>query len=362
MVQTLEQLMAKYKKNLSKKTNFHENLAFYIGKNKPRSTKVRIHIYDAKTYKMIEGFDTTVIKKALAARKNVWVDIVGLADNVEISRLCVELGIHILVVEDILHTGQRPKIDVFNDYLFIVLKLLDIPKPNLRYTTEQFSILIKKHLLLTFRETNIHNLTGLYQRLSDEKSFIRTHACDFLTYLVMDNIVDDYFDFIDETTNRLEKLEDLLINKPEKLSLKELYAIKRQTLTLRKTLAPIRDVIHLILREHKQFIDKKYHIYYRDLYDHSIRLLETANLHHDMIAGMLDLHLSTMNNHMNESIKVLTLFASLFIPLSFITSVYGMNFKYMPELEWHYGYPGLLIFMLFLVIAMLYYFKRKKLF
>lgn len=346
----------------STKRNTTAEIALYRGKKKPQATKATIHIFNENTYKRIEGFDIVDIQKGLSSGKNVWVDIIGLKNNLDISKLCVELGIHGLVAEDILHTGQRPKIDIFDEYLFIVLQLLDIAKHDLRYTTEQLSLLVKKNLLLTFRETNTHNLTQLYKRLSDDQSLIRMHACDYLTYLVMDTIVDDYFDFVDDTTKRLEKLEDLLISRPEKISVKDLYTIKRQTLTLRKTLAPIRDVIHLILREHNEFIDKKYHIYYRDLYDHSIRLMETVNLNHDMIAGMLDLHLSTLNNRMNESMKVLTLFASLFIPLSFITGIYGMNFEYMPELKLHYGYPGLLLIMLVLVIGMLSYFKRKKIF
>ncbi|HAT7848055.1 TPA: magnesium/cobalt transporter CorA, partial [Legionella pneumophila] len=185
---------------------------------------------------------------------------------------------------------------------------------------------------------------------------------DYLTYLIMDYIVDDYFNFVETSAQLLETLEDQLINKPETIKLQALYTIKRRTITLRKIIPPLRDIVHLLLTDDGGLINKKYNLYFRDLYDHCIRLVESIDLHREMSASMLDIYLSTINNRMNESMKILTLFASIFIPLSFIAGVYGMNFKFMPELDWRYGYPLILVTMVLLAILMLYFFKRKKLF
>ena len=267
-----------------------------------------------------------------------------------------------MVIEDLLNTKQRPKLDVVDDYFFIVFKLLETPADQLTYNTEQFSMLIKQNLLLTFRESDTYDLTSLYKRLSADHSLVREQGSDYMTYLIMDYIVDDYFNFVEATSLLLEKIEDQLIKKPESIHLQSLYTIKRRTLTLRKTIAPLRDIVHLLLANHGELINERYHLYFRDLHDHCIRLVESIDLHREMSSGMLDIYLSTLNNRMNETMKILTMFASIFIPLTFIVGVYGMNFKFMPELNWRYGYPLILVGMTFLAVLMLYYFKRKKLF
>lgn len=353
--------MAKHQKHASAKAGMLPGSVVYIGANAPEESRVIVHIYDNKSYRTIAGFDHKTIQKELNKGKHIWVDVTGLRNDQEISTLCQQLHFHPLVIEDVLHTGQRPKLEVFDDYLFVVLKLLNKPKKHLTYQTEQFCLLVKKNLLMTFRETNLHDFTPLYHRLSAELSLIREHGSDYLTYLVMDRIVDDYFNFVENVGDMLEKMENLLVIDPEKISLEELYTIKKRTLTLRKIIAPLCDIIHLLLKEQRGFFAEKYHIYYRDLHDHSLRLLEATNLHHETTASMLDIYLSTLNNRMNATMKILTLFASIFIPLSFLVGVYGMNFEFMPELRWRYAYPTLLGIMVLIVIVMLYYFKRKKL-
>ena len=350
-----------HKKQASEKAGMLPGSVVYIGENPPVASKVLINIYDKKGYQSYELQDYAVIHDALAAGKNIWIDIVGLADNAQISKLCTELEIHPLVVEDIFHTGQRAKLEFFDNYLYIVFKLLHMPEGSLTYDTEQFSMVVKKNLLMTFRETDTHQFPSIYKSLGDDQSLFREQGSDYLTYLVMDKIVDAYFNFVELAAKQLEEMEDLLISDPEEISLKDLYTIKRRTIILRKTFTPLRDIIHLLFSEHGRFIDKKYHIYYRDLHDHVIRLLDSVNLHYEMTAGMLEIYLSTLNNPMNETMKMLTMFASIFIPLTFIAGLYGMNFKYMPELNWRYGYPTLLLLMVGLAAFMFYFFKRKKL-
>ena len=232
---------------------------------------------------------------------------------------------------------------------------------HLTYHSEQFSLITKKNLLITFRESNNFNFLLLYDRLNTTYSIIREHGIEYLTYLIMDSVVDNYLHLVEEAEAVLTGIEELLIHSPEKVSLNTLYTIKRRNMTLRKTISPLRDIVHLLLSEHSRLMNPNYLLYYRDLHDHCIRLVELINLHHEMATGMLEIYLSSLNTHMNETIKVLTLFASLFIPLTFIVGVYGMNFVDMPELKWHYGYAGVWVVMATLASGMLYYFKRKKL-
>ncbi len=350
-----------HKKQASAKMGMLPGSAVYIGENAPLATQIVTHIYDQNTYHRYEGFDLKIINKALASHQQVWIDVAGLANTQEISAACAAFHIHPLHVEDILNTHQRPKLDVFTDYLFVVFKLLDIPDQHLTYSTEQFSLIIKRNILFTFRESGDFSFKDFYPRLSCARSLIREQDANYLAYLIMDAIVDDYFNFVEQTSQVLEDMEDLLITRPESLSLSELYLIKRRTITLRKTIAPLKDILHLLLVDHFDLIDNKYQVYYQDLHDHSIRLLETIDLHREMTSGMLDIYLSTLNNRMNETMKILTLFASIFIPLTFIVGIYGMNFDYMPELRWRYGYPTVMAFMTVLVGFMLYSFKKKKL-
>ena len=353
--------MTKRHKHASLKTGLPPGSAVYVGEHAPQATKIQVHIYDNQHYKQYRHAKISQITEALEANQQVWIDLHGLADTQEISHYCSEFGIHPLVVEDILNTGQRPKLDILADGIFIVFKLLGAAENHLTYRTEQFSFIVKKNLLITFRESDRFSFSLLYERLDTTHSIVREHGVDYLSYLIMDSVVDNYLHLVEDAENALNDLEEHLIHNPEKVSLNTLYTIKRRNMTLRKTIAPLRDIVHLLLSEHSRLINPQFLLYYRDLHDHCIRLVELINLHHEMTTGMLEIYLSSLNTHMNETIKVLTLFASIFIPLTFIVGVYGMNFKYMPELEWHYGYPLVMGFMGVLTVGMLYYFKRKKL-
>lgn len=355
--------MIKYhRKHSSAKAGMPPGSVVYVGENPPQKSSVIIHVYDDHSYQKYTGFNLGAIQDALATEKHVWVDVSGLSDIEQINELCKRIAIHPLIVEDIVNTKQRPKLEVFDHYLFMVFKLLGPPTTSVAYSSEQFSLLVRKNLLLTFRESDNYDLSSLYKRLNAELPMMRIQGSDYLAYLIMDSVIDNYFNFVETSTTMLETMEDLLINDPESVNLKEIYTIKRHTLTLRKTITPLRDIMHLLLDDPSELIDENYRLYYRDLHDHTIRLLESVDLHHDMTTGMLEIYLSTLNNRMNKTMKILTQFASIFIPLTFIVGIYGMNFTYMPELNYHYGYPAVLTGMALLAGFMLYYFKRKKIF
>lgn len=354
--------MKRYKKVASAKAGLLPGTAVYVGAMPPKPTRVRVHIYEKQYYRMLDYFNAQDVKEALLVGNQVWIDVAGLADNELIANLGKEYGIHPLILEDLLNTRQRPKLDLVDDYLFIVFKLLEQSQEEHSYSSEQCSLLIKEKLLLTFRESDSYDFSSIYNRLSAEHSLVRNHGVDYLSYLILDYIVDGYFNFVEANGQLLEHVEEQLIRKPASLHLQSFYSLKRRTLTLRNIIAPLCDIARLFLTEPGPMISSRYNLYYRDLYDHCVRLLESIDLHREMSLNMLDIYLSSLNNRLNETMKILTVFASVFIPLTFLSSVYGMNFKFMPELEWRYSYPVFWVVVCGLAALMLHYFKRKKLF
>ena len=353
--------MVHHTQKASAKSGMLPGTIVYVGENEPKPTVVFVHIYDADSYHIYEELNIQQINQAIKAKQHVWIDIIGLADISKISEWCYAYNIHPLIIEDILNTRQRSKLDMMHDGLFIVLKLLYTHAQQLTYGREQFCMVLKKHLLITFRESDNYDLSPMIERLKTNNSPVREQDIEYLAYLILDNIVDDYFNFVELTEDSLSEIEDKLIVDPATISLKDLYTISRRTMTLHKVIAPLRDVVHLLLSEHGRLINPHYLLHYRDLHDHSIRLVELIDLHREMSTGMLNIYLSAINNRMNETMKVLTLFASIFIPLTFIAGVYGMNFKVMPELNWRYAYPAVMTSMVVLAGIMFYFFKRKKL-
>ncbi|KTC97298.1 cobalt/magnesium uptake transporter [Legionella geestiana] len=353
--------MHKHRKQSSAKLGMLPGSPVYVGEKPPNPTTIQVYIYDASHCEHHTKLSMDALFVALDAGQHVWVDVAGLGDAALITRLCNDFGIHPLITEDILNTGQRPKLDAIGDYLFIVMKRLDMKTEGLTYHTEQCSLVVKNNLVLTFRESPLHDFALLSERLRAEHSLVRAHGSDYLTYLLLDSMVDEYFNFVENTGSDLEAMEDLLTREPDSLAIDELYMLKRRTQVLRKAIAPLRDIVHLLLEEHVRKPGDSFDLYYQDLHDHCLRLLESVDMHREIIGSMLEIYHSTLNNRMNETIKVLTLFASIFIPLTFVAGVYGMNFQYMPELGWRYGYPMVLGFMALLVVLMLYYFRRKKL-
>jgi len=341
-------------------SGLQSNKSVYVGDQIAQPTEIVLHIYDKQVYQRHHRYDRALLEKALANDQQIWIDVTGLADSASISQWCHDFNVHPLIVEDILHTHQRPKLDCFHDGLFIVFKVLEMVHNQLTYESEQFSMVVKKNLLLTFRESKDYDLTEFYNRLDCPNAMVRHEDCDYLAYLLMDDIVDDYSSFVEEMEDQLSTIEDMLVADPKLISLSELYTIKRRNMILRKIIAPLRDIVHLLLTEYGRNINAKYHLYYRDLHDHTIRLMESIDLQREMTNGMFDIYHSTLNIQMNQTMKLLTLFTSIFIPLTFIVGVYGMNFEFMPELKWRYAYPTVLLSMMVLVVSMVFYFKKKK--
>lgn len=290
-----------------------------------------------------------------------WVIIDGLKEVSIIDAIGEYFGIHALVLEDILNTHQRPKFEEFEDYLYIVLKALSLGENTiLKVDYEQISLLLLNKFVFTFKEKPDDIFEPVLTRLNNDKSHLRNQGSDYLLYTIMDTIVDEYFSLQDTFDDLIETIEDELLAEPSTQTLMKIQKIKRELIFLRRSVSPLRELIAAIQRSESTLLNEQTQHYFGDVYDHAIRIIEAMESYRDLIADMLDIYLSSLSNKMNETMKVLTVFASIFIPLTFIAGVYGMNFDYMPELKWKWGYPALWGVFIVISIVLLGYFKKKK--
>ena len=289
-----------------------------------------------------------------------WVIVDGLKDVSIIDAIGQHFNIHGLVLEDILNTHQRPKFEEFDDYLYIVLKAISLGNEEFNVEYEQISLLVLNNFVFTFMEKPDVIFDPILNRFDNGKSQIRSLGADYLAYVIMDTVVDEYFTLQDTFDDLIESVEDKLLSDPSSETLSTIQKIKRELIFLRRSVSPLRELLAAIQRSESPLINEKTKRYFGDIYDHAIRIIEAIESYRDLIAGMLDIYLSSVSNKMNETMKVLTVFASIFIPLTFIAGVYGMNFEYMPELKWRWGYPTLWFIFISVSVFLLGYFKKKK--
>ena len=289
-----------------------------------------------------------------------WINIEGVHHPETIERIGRCYGIHPLTLEDIVNTEQRPKIEEYDDYLFVVLKTFDYEKHDQKPAMDQISLVLKSNMVMSFEERSDEICTIVKNRIRSGKGRIRKEGSDYLAYSLIDAIVDHYFNVLEELGEGIELLEEELIANPTKTTLQQIHRRKRQMIQFRRAVWPLREAVGSLLRGESAVIQKATLIYLRDVYDHLIHVIDTIEIYREMLAGMIDIYLSSISNRMNEVMKVLTVIATIFMPLTFIAGVYGMNFKYMPELEWRLGYPAVLLLMAAVVVYMLFYFRRRK--
>jgi magnesium transporter len=289
-----------------------------------------------------------------------WIDVERLHEIEIIQQVGDCPGLHPLVLEDILNTSQRPKLEDYGDYLYIVLKrLFHDDKGDIG--SEQVSLIVGSSFVISFQEGIQADLfSPIKERIRAGKGRIRGMGADYLAYSLMDAVVDTYFVVLDGAEDRIEVLEEEVITAPTPETVRELHRLKRNMVYLRKAVWPLREVLVSLTRRESKLITEPVVIYLRDVYDHTIQVIDTIEACRDMLAGMLDIYLSTMSNRMNEVMKVLTVIATIFMPITFIVGLYGMNFKYMPELEWPWGYPAVLALMVLVTGGMMTWFKRRK--
>lgn len=289
-----------------------------------------------------------------------WVNINGLNHVDAIEKIGNYFNLHPLTLEDIVNTSHRPKIDDYDNYIFIVLKMIYYDKDE-QVITEQVSFILGDNYVLSFQEAEGDVFDTVRDRISLAKGRIRTLSSDYLLYALIDAVVDHYFIVIETMGNKIEDLEDNLFTgySQEEISI-QIQNLKREILKVRRAIFPLREIISRIEKNENNFIQTKTIHYYRDIYDHVIQVSENIEIYREMIWGLMDMYMTTISNKMNEVMKVLTVISTIFIPLTFMAGIYGMNFDYIPELHYKYSYFILWGLMIILFFAMLYYFKRKK--
>ncbi|UCE92162.1 MAG: magnesium/cobalt transporter CorA [Methanobacteriota archaeon] len=343
----------------SKKTGTPPGTLIYTGEKKVDKARISIMEYDSSEYseRVVEDFESCLpIKEKPTV---TWLNVVGLSDIGMLERLGKEFGLHPLVLEDILNVHQRPKLEDFGDFVFIVLRMACHDGEAGELRMEQMSIILTEDCVITFQETEANVFDDIRKRIREPKGKMRRMGADYLAYALIDAIVDGYFIILDYLGQRTEALEMELVSDPVPETLHEIYRLKRDMIFLRRSVWPLREAISALDRGGSSLIREGTELYLRDLYDHTIRVIDAVESIRDVVTGMLDVYLSSVSNKMNEVMKVLTIIATIFIPLSFLAGVYGMNFEDMPELGWAHAYPVLLAAMAIVGIAMVVYFRMK---
>ncbi|MFO8078617.1 MAG: magnesium/cobalt transporter CorA [Thermoplasmatota archaeon] len=295
-----------------------------------------------------------------------WININGIHEIKPIESLGKQFGLHPLTLEDIMNSGQRPKIESFDSYVYLVLKMLSIDEKTKQLSSEQISIILGQNIVISLQEKPGDVFDPVRQRMRQGKGRIRKMGADYLTYCLVDAIVDHYFVIMESIGERIEEMEDDVVDHPRPETLQSIYRLKADVIFLRKSIWPLRELINGLIRDDSNFVSDEMTVFLRDVYDHTIQVMDAVETYRDMIAGLLDIYMSSVSNKLNEVMKVLTIFASIFIPLTFIAGIYGMNFNpaispfNMPELNWFWGYPFALLIMMSMAVTMIIYFKRKK--
>lgn len=289
-----------------------------------------------------------------------WINIDGLHDVAAIETICEFLDIHKLTVEDILNVGQRPKLEDYTHYLHVVLKEINFDREEETIEQEQISFILKGNVLITFQERTGDVFDGVRKRIREGKGNVRKRGADYLLYALLDNVVDHYFVVLESYGEKLDDLETELLENPDKNTLTKLHNFRRETLGLRRTVYPLREMVAAFEKLEEPLFSQSNKVFTRDLYDHTIKVIETVEIYRDMTSSLLDLYINSVSNKLNEIMKVLTIMTSLFIPLSFIAGVYGMNFDNMPELHYKYGYYIVWGVMIVVFIGLLIFLKRRK--
>jgi magnesium transporter len=323
-----------------------------------RPLKLRLMEYDATLLNEREEIPPLECKTYLERDTITWIHAYGYASPELLRELGEIFGLHPLALEDVLNTGQRPKLEHYDHQLFAVMSLPVWSDEELG--TEQVSLFFGKNYLISFYNGNDDPFDPVRKRLRGNGGRLRSRGADYLFYTLLDVIIDRGFPVLEDLGEWIEDLEDELLETPSREVLAQIHELKRDLLLLRRMLWPQREVVNQLLREDLSIIDETTRPYLRDCYDHTIQIMDLFETYRDMAAGMLDVYLSSTSNRLNEVMRVLTVIATIFIPPTFLVGVYGMNFIDMPELHWRYGYLGSWLVIVAMIGGMLLYFKRKK--
>jgi len=344
----------------SKKAGLAPGSLIHVGNKKSEHSKITVYKYNEKSFTEIEFKEINQINTTSNLPEVTWLNLDGIHNIELIEAIGKQYNLHALSLEDVLNTNHRPKAEFYQNYLLFTLKMLGINKSRKSLVLEQVSFVLGKDFLISFQEQQGDVFDGVRDRIKLTKGRIRAKGSDYLLYSLIDAVIDNYFIVIEHFSDVIEKLEEQVLLDPNENTLTDIQHIKRQFIKLRRSVYPLREAISSLIKDEADLIEEDNQKYLRDLYDHTIYILESVESQRDVISGLKDLYISELSNRMNNTMKILTIIATIFIPLTFIAGIYGMNFKFMPELEWKWGYPLVWGIMLLISIGMLIYFKRKK--
>jgi len=352
--------MLRFIKRISKKVGLPPGTLVHIGEKKTEKARITIIDYDEVQFQEKEA---QTIEECFPFKDEptvTWINIDGIHQMEIIEKIGKHFGIHRLILEDIVNTGHRPKMEDLEDHIFIVLKMLYYDEEDIEIKAEQVSLILGSNFVISFQEREGDIFNPIRERIRKSKGRIRKKGADYLAYALVDAIVDNYFIILEKLGEKIESLEEELLTNPTPETSQTIHNFKREMIFLRKSVWPLREVISGLERGESSLVHESTGIYLRDVYDHTIQVIDTIDTLRDTVFGMHDTYLSSVSNRMNEVMKVLTIMATIFIPLTFVAGIYGMNFEYMPELKWHWGYFMVWFIMFGIVVSMVVHFKRKK--
>jgi len=349
-----------YSNKVSKKAGLPPGTLVRIGKKYSEETKITVIDYDINSFQETVINDIEDVFSYKDSSTITWINISGLENISIIEKIGKFFNIHPLVLEDILNTNQRPKVDDFDDYLYIVMKMVYFNEDGIDITLEQVSIILGENFVISFQEVEKDVFDPVRERIRKNKGRIRKVKSDYLAYSLMDAMLDNYFFILEKIGEYVEDISEELLKNPEKKTLHDIHYIKGEMFFLRRSVWPLREVVNTLKRSESELVNKETVIFLNDLYDHTIQIMDSVESYREMLSGMADLYLSSVSNRMNEVMKLLTIIATIFIPLTFIAGIYGMNFEYMPELKWKWGYPFVWITIISISSIMVVYFHRKN--
>ncbi|HSN75426.1 MAG TPA: magnesium/cobalt transporter CorA [Anaerolineae bacterium] len=316
--------------------------------------------FDEEHFVEYETSDIEACLNSIQQPGVTWLNVAGLHDSSLIEMLGEKLGLHPLVLEDIANTSQRPKVENYEIFFFIVLKMLEYEQTEGQVQVEQVSLVLGENYLLSFQEDESDVFDPVRTRLRNGAGRLRKRGPDYLAYSLIDAVIDNYFIILEQVGDEIEAIEEQVSSYPEQRPLPEIYRLKREMIALRRAVWPLREVIATLQHSESPLIQSGTVIYLRDVYDHTIQIMDTVESMRDLLSGMLDVYLSVLSNRMNEIMKVLTVFSTIFIPLTFLAGVYGMNFRHFPEIDWPFGYAFFWLICGVVAIFMLLYYRRKR--
>ena len=349
-----------FKSRISRKAGLPPGSVVYVGDRKAGPIRITVLEYGE------EGFEEREVKTLEECLPRpgkhsvTWIDITGVHDTELIAKLGSLFSLHPLLLEDIAHTNQRPKVEDYGSQLYVVLRILTAHGREEEIENEQVSLILTPGVVISLQEQEGDDFLPLRERIRNSKGRMRKRGADFLLYAMMDLVVDNYFKVLEQIGDHIEDLQEQVIAGSGQEDLHHIQRLKREVIFFRKSVWPLRDVVSALQRNDTGIMENEMRPYLRDLHDHVIQVMDAVETFRDMLSAILDIHLSAMSNKMNQVMKILTIIATIFIPITFLAGVYGMNFHYMPELQWRWGYLSFWLLVVASGVFMVIWFKKKN--